>query len=337
MKLPNGYGSVTKLSGNRRRPFFVRKTIGWNEKGHPIYLPIGYTETKEDGLIMLAEYNKNPYDVKQNKVTLAELFEKLKTTKRYIKFAKSTKNILNTSFGKAESLHDVAYSEIKTYHMQEIVDESGGYSSQSSTKSFFKNIDKLAMELDVIGKMYSDLVIVDPEAPKEKVPFTEQEIDMLWELSDNIWIKHTLAMIYTGFRISEYVGLKKEDVDLVKGTLQGGLKTVNGRDRIVPIHHRIFPFIETQMKTPTEYLNPHDDKDMSTQVLRNHFKEELEYLGMKHIPHETRHTLRTRLDSKNANKVSIDLIMGHKSKGVGERVYTHKTLEELKETIELMR
>ena len=34
MKNPNGYGSVTKLSGNRRKPFWVRKTVGWNEKGY---------------------------------------------------------------------------------------------------------------------------------------------------------------------------------------------------------------------------------------------------------------------------------------------------------------
>lgn len=28
MKLPNGYGSVAKLTGNRRRPYMVRITTG---------------------------------------------------------------------------------------------------------------------------------------------------------------------------------------------------------------------------------------------------------------------------------------------------------------------
>lgn len=37
-----------------------------------------------------------------------------------------------------------------------------------------------------------------------------------------------------------------------------------------------------------------------------------------------------------ANKVCIDRIMGHKSKGTGERVYTHKNIEELKLNIELI-
>ena len=30
MKLPNGYGSVVKLSGKRRKPWMVRKTTGYH-------------------------------------------------------------------------------------------------------------------------------------------------------------------------------------------------------------------------------------------------------------------------------------------------------------------
>jgi len=29
MKLPNGFGSVYKLSGNRRNPYVAKKTKGW--------------------------------------------------------------------------------------------------------------------------------------------------------------------------------------------------------------------------------------------------------------------------------------------------------------------
>ena len=78
MRLPNGYGSVVKLSGNRRKPFMIRKTKGFNDKGHPIYTIIGYAETREEGLQLLADYNKNPYDVDASKITLEDLFEKFK-------------------------------------------------------------------------------------------------------------------------------------------------------------------------------------------------------------------------------------------------------------------
>lgn len=63
----------------------------------------------------------------------------------------------------------------------------------------------------------------------------------------------------------------------------------------------------------------------------------MDELKIHHTPHECRHTFRSRLDSAGANKVCIDLMMGHKSKEVGERVYTHKTIDELKEALNLVK
>ncbi|WKS98289.1 hypothetical protein [Gallibacterium anatis] len=54
MRLPNGYGSVFKLSGKRRKPFIARKTIGYNENKRQIYHNIGYFATKEDALKALS-------------------------------------------------------------------------------------------------------------------------------------------------------------------------------------------------------------------------------------------------------------------------------------------
>ena len=81
MRLPNGYGSVVKMSGKRRRPYMVRKTIGWHldeTKGRQIqdFQIIGYAETRAEGLKMLAEYNQNPYDVNVAKVTFSEVYER---------------------------------------------------------------------------------------------------------------------------------------------------------------------------------------------------------------------------------------------------------------------
>lgn len=88
MKNPNGFGSVIKLSGNRRNPFMARKTVGWNEKGHPIYKAVGYAPTREEALIMLASFNKNPYDIDARKITVKEVFE------RYIETIKLSKSSL---------------------------------------------------------------------------------------------------------------------------------------------------------------------------------------------------------------------------------------------------
>ena len=80
MKLPNGYGSVVKLSGKRRKPWMVRKTTGYRidpvkEKKVNEYIIIGYAATKTERLQMLADYNRNPYDTKAAKMTFDEVYE----------------------------------------------------------------------------------------------------------------------------------------------------------------------------------------------------------------------------------------------------------------------
>lgn len=84
------------------------------------------------------------------------------------------------------------------------------------------------------------------------------------------------------------------------------------------------------------YLFEYNGKRMNQTTYREFWATPMEQLKMEHTPHETRHTFRSRLDSAGANKVCIDRLMGHKSKGTGERVYTHKTIEELKLNIELI-
>lgn len=62
----------------------------------------------------------------------------------------------------------------------------------------------------------------------------------------------------------------------------------------------------------------------------------METLDMEHTPHECRHTFETRIDGASANRKCIDILMGHVSKDVGNRVYNHKTLDELKAAVALI-
>ncbi|MEY8322180.1 hypothetical protein AAK894_14100 [Lachnospiraceae bacterium 46-61] len=48
MKNPNRYGTITKLSGNRRRPFIVKEGQTGQQK------IIGYAATKTEALLLLA-------------------------------------------------------------------------------------------------------------------------------------------------------------------------------------------------------------------------------------------------------------------------------------------
>ena len=86
-----------------------------------------------------------------------------------------------------------------------------------------------------------------------------------------------------------------------------------------------------------EYLISNGGRHCSPTMYYKFWDSVIDSLNLDHVVHECRHTFRSRLDSAGANKVCIDLLMGHKVKDVGERVYTHKTIEELRETIELLK
>jgi integrase len=337
IKNPNGYGTVAKLSGNRRRPFVVRKTKGWDDRGYPIYDVIGYFETREEGMLALAEYNRNPYDIDAAKITLKELFEKFKE-KKLPKMSKSSQGSLKAAYNHCKKIENMKYKEIKSFHMQDCIDNCGkGYSTQGAIKNLFGQLDRFALELDIITKSYSTLITSEPIPETTKRPFTDEEVDALWKIKDQEWVDSILVFLYTGFRISELLGVKTADVDLEAGTITGGVKTQSGKNRIIPIHSKIKYIIERKVAEGNEYLFSYNGKRISSTQYYTFWNEIMKQLGIEKTPHECRHTFRSRLDSAGANKKCIDMLMGHKSKDVGERVYTHKTLDELKEAIELIK
>lgn len=74
MRLPNGYGGVVKLSGNRRRPYAARITTGWHinditGKRIQHYQILGYAPTRSEALQILARYNNYPIDGETLKLT----------------------------------------------------------------------------------------------------------------------------------------------------------------------------------------------------------------------------------------------------------------------------
>lgn len=331
MKNPNGYGTVTKLSGNRRKPFIVKEGVSGRQK------PIGYAATREEGLIMLANYNNDPWDIETDKITFQELYE-LWLEKRAVKLGNSNKGSLKSAYKHCSKLKKLKYKQIKSYQMQDCIDSCGcGYSTQGAIKNLFGHLDRFAMELDIISKRCSDLLTSEPIPETSKEIFTDEEVFRLWENEKLEWADSALFFLYTGFRISEMVSLQTVDIDLEAGTMTGGTKTAAGKNRLVPIHSKIQHIVQKRVEqSKSGYLFEYNGKKLSQTQYRIFWAKIMERLEMQHTPHECRHTFRSRLDSVGANKVCIDKIMGHKPKGTGERVYTHKNIEELKLNIELI-
>lgn len=344
MKNPNGFGSVFKLGGNRRKPWAVRITVGWTDKGKQKYKYLDYFATRSDAMVALAEYNKNPYDVDARRVTFAELYEIFLREEfpddNLSKRETTRKNGYKLGFNHSQDLHELSFFEIRKSHMQDAIDNcTKGYSTQSKMKTLYNQLYRLALENDWVEKDYSRFVRVprNNEGSKRK-PFSREEINLLWENVDIYdYVDTVLIMIYTGMRPGELVIMENEKINIEERFMIGGIKTEAGENRIIPIHKRIKPLIERRMSENKFLLPNSKGGEMSyDSYLRIRWSRVMKKLGLDHKPHDCRHTFATMMDNAGANKISIKKIMGHTSGDVTDKVYTHKNVEELLRAVDLL-
>lgn len=333
---PNGYGCVTKLSGHRSRPWVVKVTV-YDKNGKARQQPVGYATTESEANILLAEYNNNPWDIQRETITLVMLYNRWLEMKAS-KLKTANRAALKSAFIHLSKYYGMKYRNIKSYHMQDSIDNCGyGYATQSIIKNLWGHLDRFAFELNIIEKMYSQLTTAPPVPDTSRQPFTDDEIQILWKDSDDEWTQTVLIYLYTGFRLMELLGMTKDQVDMKEWTFTGGSKSKTGKNRIVPIHERIRPFVEARMKSNTMYFFEFEGKSLYASFYYEKWNEVMKRNNIKHTPHECRHTFETLLDNAGGNRKCIDLLMGHKSKDTGNRVYNHKTLDQLRETISLLK
>jgi integrase len=339
MKNPNGFGSVHKLSGNRRNPWRVRKTAGWNENGKQLYETIGYYKTRQLALQALAEFNANPYDIKTNLITFSEVYEKW-SEEHFQNIVPSAVRTWKSAYNYCKPLYNMRFKDIKVANLEETLKNADvGDTTKARMKSMFNLIYKYALKHEICDKDYAALCnsIKKPKPQIERIPFSNEEIRILWDNIDFPFVSMILIGIYSGWRPQELAILKTNDIDLDNKTMLGGLKTDAGKNRIVPIHSKILTLVEDYYNENNEQLFNdlvgQQGSFMTYDKYRARFKKVMEKLKMNHKPHDTRHTFISLAKENKMDEYIIKLIVGHSIQDITEKVYTHRTIEQLKEEI----
>ncbi len=344
MKLPNGYGSVVKLSGNRRNPYLIRKTNGWHfdkEKNRQVqeFIIIGYAPTRAEGLQILADYNKNPYDTRAAKMTFREVYEEW-SVRKYPTVSASNIKGYTAAFKTCTALYHKVFRDLKLTDLQMVVDTCGkNYPTLKKIKVLFNQLYAFAIKNDICGKNYSDFV--DVLQYKERNPnkfdrnkFEREEVELIWKQKENKYYQVVLMLLYNGVRISEFLDLKKENVHLEEQYFDViNSKTENGI-RKVPIADKVLPFYKEWFEEypNSEYLICAEGgkhfKYRNYYV--GYFRPLMEQLQMPHTPHCCRHTCISMLAEAGVDQTVIKKIVGHSgAMTLTEKVYTHFDVKEL--------
>ena len=372
MKLPNGYGSVTKLSGNRRKPYVARVTLGWvhDEKSGKMVqnrVQIGTFKTKKEALQALSEYTANPYDIKKDNLTLAELYQRW--TEAYFPTLRgeSSKRIIMSAWRYCHAIHGMRVRDLRARHIKGIMED--GYiisergknvgekvkasaGTKSRIKSMFNLMLDYALEYELVDINYArtfdlpnDIIMEKEATTRGHIIFTEVEMQALWNNVETLrftdWI---LIQCYMGWRPQELANLKIENVHLDERFITGGMKTEAGKNRIVPIHPRIFDLVKknhiTAVELGSEYLfnDPsavRGGMNITYDKYAGRFDKIISALNLHkdHRPHDPRKTFITMAKKAGVDEYVIKRLIGHRITDITEAAYTERDVEWLREEL----
>jgi integrase len=200
-----------------------------------------------------------------------------------------------------------------------------------------------------------------PWTPKELNTFFLRPLFMRYELPSDrkagadaaYWVP--LLGLFTGARIGELAQLRTDDVEegevpsiRISGDGAGQKVKTAASVRRVPIHNELIrlgflEYVKTQRKANAGSLWPllpqRDGKPGG--YLSQWFGEERKAAGLTDTYpdfHCFRHTVRTQLAEASLPEPLIDCLIGHETKGsTGARVYTHRSMQALREAINTLK
>ena len=375
MKLPNGYGSVTKLSGNRRKPYLARVTLGWNtneQTGKTVQnrVPIGTFKTKKEALQALAEYGANPYDIQNNNLTLVELYQKWTESYFPTLESESSSRTITAAWRYCHAIHSMRVKDLRARHIKGIMEDGyiipshGKYAghkvpaspgTKSRIKSMFNLMLDYALEYELVDKNYARTFDLSNDIIKEKetatrghINFNDQEMETLWNNIDSFrFVDWILIQCYMGWRPQELAKLRIEDVNLSEQYITGGMKTDAGKNRVVPIHPRIKSLVQKNydqaISLGSIYLFNDPDAVKGGMTITydkyaGRFAKIMTALGMRedHRPHDPRTTFITMAKKAGVDEYVIKLLVGHKITDITDGTYTKRDIEWLRTEMEKM-
>ena len=327
---PRGTGSVWKDARNKNRPYVAIAADGTR---------IGAYATSGEAVKRLDEVNARQISPERQTYTLADVYDRWSEL-HYPKITVKAQQTYANAYRKAATLHDRRIAELKTEDYQRVLSQMMAAGASRSLcekeRQLFSQLCQYAINQDIIHTNYSTaLVLPEASAPKTRV-LSADEVQAIRTTTDDARLGETakiaLVLIYTGMRLNELLTARRENVHADEGYLIGGEKTEAGRDRVIPLHPDIMPYIlqwldgnDTPYLIPSKYGLPRDHNNV-----RKSFNSLMRKLGIEGVtPHTCRHTAATKFAAAGLPPEVTKQILGHADITTTLNIYTHPDVQNL--------
>lgn len=333
MKLPNNYGSVTKLTGARRKPYMVRICTGKKympeKEGYELERKVlGYYATKKEALAALAEYNNNPFEVSDSSITFGMIYKRW-SERNYASLSSSSISSREAAFKNCGRITDMKIRDIRTDTLQEVIDSCPlGTSTKKNILTCMHTVFDYAMQNNLVSRDYSQYVKIEASEPiLDRIPYSDKEIKLLWKKSSEWDVQILLILLYSGLRINELLKNTKDNVNLEERWIYVPKELAKNKSsiRYVPIHDKVYPIVKEFYERSNGPLitNPSGTVIKYNNFASRNMKRLNEYTGTEHRLHDTRHTFISNAHLCKMDDLCLKLIVGHTPDGITKKVYTH--------------
>ena len=323
-----GTGSVYKLSGNRKRPYYA--VLNGKSAGR-MYATRQEAEAALESMLACTRPEVFSY-------TLEDCFNAWSSVAFRDMSTSSQRGYLTSWSYVPERLRQKLARDVRSDDFQEIVDALQGRGLSESTakhlKFLYSQLCQWLMQRDVLNKNYAAFVTVQKTAKRPIETFTVEEIAKINALATDgadadRWTqtaKLTMIFLFTGMRITELFTLPLANVHLDSAVpyIQGGIKTEAGRNRIIPLHQRILPYVQffAAHAAGNLLVSGFCGNQKANGWRARDYKGMLEFLGIPYkVPHNTRKTMATNAAQAGVDQLALAKLMGWADLEVGNKYY----------------
>lgn len=196
--------------------------------------------------------------------------------------------------------------------------------TKEDIKSLLMLLFKFAIQNDFCHHNRAEYLYCGDDDGQSWPPFSMEEVERI-RTCGLPYADYVYVMIYTGYRPTELLTLRKTDYDQEHGILFAGIKTEAGKDRHMPVSAKIRPIIDRQFSSAGDLMFPDigTGQEMSDDAFRvRAFEPLMSALGIQgKVPYSCRHTFSNLLKDAVGSDKEKAALMGHTDYSLTKRVY----------------
>ncbi len=311
----------------------------------------GGFSTKKEAL----DWAQNNYAVRETSVPkLIELWDGW-SNNDMLKLSKNKQVSYKIARKRIESIIAYPIDVLTLDDLQNVINkECDTYYPARDVKTLLSHLYQRAMASNTnrgrVTQNLSEFLVLPETNEKEAVPFTAQEVELLWKRYDagDTFVGYILLLIYSGMMPGELLICKKDMVDLEHCEIRGaGAKTKVRKKTAIVFPEFMKPVVESLLAIRVENSNTKNDKllTMNRDNFYEMFYEKIELAGINNpkdekgahriTPYSCRHTYGTEAVKLGAHPAVIQKMLRHSNTKMQEK-YTHLGSEEVHEIANMM-